>query len=49
MSGPHDRFIRYVLEHSERAAALLHLVLPPGFAARMEWSTCCAWSTCCMT
>lgn len=39
MSGPHDRFIRYVLEHPKRAAALLHLVLPPGFAARMEWST----------
>lgn len=39
MSGPHDRFIRYVLEHSERATALLHLVLPAGFATRMEWST----------
>jgi predicted transposase YdaD len=39
MSGPHDRFIRYVLEHSERAAALLHTVLPPGFAARVDWST----------
>ncbi|WP_375770258.1 Rpn family recombination-promoting nuclease/putative transposase [Archangium gephyra] len=39
MSGPHDRFIRYVLEHSERAAALLHALLPPGFAARVDWST----------
>jgi hypothetical protein len=39
MSGPHDRFIRYVLEHSERAAALLHVLLPPGFAARVDWST----------
>jgi predicted transposase YdaD len=39
MSGPHDRFIRYVLEHSERAAALLHTVLPPGFSARVDWST----------
>jgi hypothetical protein len=39
MSGPHDRFIRYVLEHSERAAALLRTVLPPGFAARVRWST----------
>jgi predicted transposase/invertase (TIGR01784 family) len=39
MSGPHDRFIRYVLEHPERAAALLHTLLPPGFAARVEWST----------
>ncbi|KFA92903.1 Rpn family recombination-promoting nuclease/putative transposase [Archangium violaceum] len=39
MSGPHDRFIRYVLEHPERAAALLHTLLPPGFAARVDWST----------
>jgi predicted transposase/invertase (TIGR01784 family) len=39
MSGPHDRFIRYVLEHSERAAALLRIVLPPGLAARVRWST----------
>ncbi len=39
MSGPHDRFIRYVLEHSERAAALLRTVLPPGLAARVRWST----------
>ncbi|MCY1083104.1 Rpn family recombination-promoting nuclease/putative transposase [Archangium lansingense] len=39
MSGPHDRFIRYVLEHAERAAALLRTLLPPGFTARVEWST----------
>jgi predicted transposase YdaD len=39
MSGSHDRFIRYVLEHSERAAALLRTVLPPGLAARVRWST----------
>jgi hypothetical protein len=39
MSGPHDRFIRYVLEHSGRAAALLHTLLPPGFTARVDWST----------
>ena len=39
MSGPHDRFIRYVLEHSERAAALLRTVLPPGLATRVRWST----------
>ena len=39
MSGPHDRFIRYVLEHSERAAALLRTVLPPGLSARVRWST----------
>jgi predicted transposase YdaD len=39
MSGPHDRFIRYVLEHSERAAPLLRTVLPPGLAARVRWST----------
>jgi hypothetical protein len=39
MSGPHDRFIRYVLEHSERATALLRTVLPPGLAARVRWST----------
>jgi hypothetical protein len=39
MSGPHDRFIRYVLEHPERAAALLHTLLPPGFVARVDWST----------
>jgi len=45
MSGPHDRFIRYVLEHSERAAALLHTLLPPGFAARVDWSTLHGQST----
>jgi predicted transposase/invertase (TIGR01784 family) len=39
MSGPHDRFIRYVLEHPGRAAALLHTLLPSGFAARVDWST----------
>ena len=39
MSGPHDRFIRYVLEHSERASALLRTLLPPGLAARVRWST----------
>ncbi|HYO73197.1 MAG TPA: Rpn family recombination-promoting nuclease/putative transposase [Archangium sp.] len=45
MSGPHDRFIRYVLEHPERAAALLSTLLPPGFTARVEWSTLRSQST----
>jgi predicted transposase YdaD len=45
MSGPHDRFIRYVLEHSARAAALLHTLLPPGFSARVDWSTLRSQST----
>jgi predicted transposase YdaD len=39
MSGPHDRFIRHVLEHSARAASLLRLVLPPGLSSRVRWST----------
>ena len=45
MSGPHDRFFRYVLEHPGRAAALLHALLPPGFAARLDWSTLRSQST----
>ncbi|AKI99921.1 putative transposase YdaD [Archangium gephyra] len=45
MSGPHDRFIRYVLEHSRRAAALLYTLLPPGLAARVDWSTLRSQST----
>jgi hypothetical protein len=39
MSGPHDRFFRYLFNHSARAEALLRHNLPASLIAEVDWPT----------
>jgi hypothetical protein len=39
MTGPHDRFFRYIFNHPARAEALLRHHLPASLIAEVDWSS----------